>query len=289
MLTIYYDMEVAPPTYELVTFLCRAECERIARGHERVHVVFLPGPVDGFRRDRLWPYGTDARRAMLRDVAVPLCRLLPSVEMVTVRNDRQGVPRDGLGVLRRFYGFAEQVNACRKGVRPLRARGPAIGREADLVTITLREAEHWPDRNSSVADWLAAAQWMRDVQGLRAVFVRDAAKAGEGLDGFETDAAAATDIAARARLYSRAALNLFVSNGPAWLCAAMDLPAAIFRPVQEGSIRAFAANYLRECGVVPGGQIPGAPSYLRLVWQRDTAENIVAAVERFLSAERQVA
>jgi hypothetical protein len=216
---------------------------------------------------------------MLHNVCAPLCRLLPSVSDVRVeRERRRGV--SGFGVApQRLYGFQEYVSAYRRGVRPLRfvPHQP----DAGLITITLREASHWPARNSDVAAWIAAAKTLRDELGARVVFVRDTAKASEPVPDFETDVAAALDIDARAELYARAALNLGVSNGPIWMCLAMDAPTIVFRPVDDAVGLAFSTRHLRYCGVPEGGQLPGAPAWHRLVWERETAAAIVQAASDY--------
>jgi hypothetical protein len=285
MLTAHYDLYGSPPTYEVVSFLMRAERERIARGEDSLRIVFLPGPLEGFRRDNLWPHGGGAREAMLRNVCVPLCWLLPSVVDVQVEPHRPGNLR-GFGVApQRLYGFKQFVDAYAQGVRPLRERVAPSAREPDLLTITLREAVHWPARNSNVPAWLAAARRLQE-RGWRAVVVRDTATAHAPLPDVVTDAAAAMSIAPRAALYARAALNLFVSNGPAYLCLAMDLPTLMFRPVNDGLGLAFSRRHWSLCGVAAGVQLPGAPDYQHLVWQDDTADNIVAAVESMLRERR---
>lgn len=287
MLTAYYDLHGSPPTYEVVSFLMRAERERLARGEDSLRIVFLPGPLEGFRRDNLWPRGGGAREAMLLNVCVPMCWLLPSVVDVQVQRHRDAKQR-GFGIApERLYGFQQFVEAYRRGIRPLRTRAPEP-KEPRLVTMTLREAEHWPTRNSNLAEWLAAADALR-ARGNRVVIVRDTARARDTLPGHEVDAAAAMSILPRAALYSRAALNLFVSNGPAYLCLAMDLPTLMFRPVDDGLGLAFSRKYWSLCGVAAGGQLPGAPAHQRVLWQDDTADAIVAAACDHLDAAREVA
>jgi hypothetical protein len=94
--------------------------------------------------------------------------------------------------------------------------------DPSLVTLTLRECEHWPERNSKVEEWQKAAVAIRSM-GYRARIVRDAR-----FDG-------TLDLESRANLYRSAACNMFVSNGPAWFAMALDAPAVIMRPATEGT------------------------------------------------------
>ena len=119
MLAAYYDLARSPPTYDVVSFLCAVEGERILRGENYVDIFFLPGPDDGFRKDKVWPF-TIAERERMRDkVAVPICRLLPSARSVQLFKGNR--PTKGLGVGQTLHMWREFVEGCRKGIRPLRA------------------------------------------------------------------------------------------------------------------------------------------------------------------------
>ncbi len=280
MFDAYYDLSCSPPTYDIISFLGEVERERRIRGEEEVAITFLPGPIGGFRADTLWPHSIPERIRMRDRVARPICRLLPSVQSVTVADTRIG--HNGFGAGKALYGMWRQVAAMRDDIRPLRAIEPRWESKDRLVTITLRESEHWPERNSNVGDWAAAALWLEE-DGWDVIIVRDTFTAREKIGNLSTDAMASESITARARLYTSAAVNMFISNGPAWLALALDVPVVMLRPVNDflrgpfGS-EAFAAN-----GVEYGAQIPGAPPYQRLVWTDDTADNIMAAFHAYVA------
>jgi hypothetical protein len=281
-LNCFYDLSVSPPTYDIISFLCRAEQQRVESGKHGIEVTLLPGPASGFRRDNLWPF-TVAERVTVRDrVAVPLCRLLPSCVRVETASERPAAAA-GVGFGKPMYGLAEFVTAYRAGVRPLRAR--RLARDPELVTITLREAEHWPARNSNIAAWIAAADEIKR-RGYRVVFVRDTSRFSDPVPGFDICPEASVDIARRAELYAAAAVNLGVSNGPLWMALAMDAPVLMLRPTLERSLSVFGAAFYAHCGVPSRGQLPGAPAWHRLAWSDDdTASEIVTAFDEFVSAQ----
>ena len=230
----------------------------------------------GFRKDKLWPFTFDERVKMRDRVAMPICRLLPAVRDVQVLNTR---PATGFGVGEIRHMWRELVQACRAGVRPLRMLAVP---DPNLVTITLRECEHWPERNSNVPVWLRAGAEIAREFGKRVVFVRDTLQAGCALPGAFVHTMASMHIPIRAGLYRSAYCNLFVSNGPAWLSIALDAPTMIFKPVTERSSPVSSAKFFEHCGVKRGGQLPGAPSYQRLVWSNDNEiEPIVNAFRQF--------
>jgi hypothetical protein len=81
--------------------------------------------------------------------------------------------------------------------------------------ITLREADHWPSRNSRVEEWIKFAKTL----DRRVIFVRDTAKAHEPIEGFETCPEASIDVHKRLALYARAKMNFAVCTGPMMLAA----------------------------------------------------------------------
>ena len=287
MLTAYYDLWTSPPTYDIVAFLCAVERERIRRGEDGVSINIIPGHVGGFRRDKFWPFTIAERQAMLDKVAAPMARMLPSAKEVAIWTKRPQRKADwSIGWMLSLYGLRLQVECMREGIRPLCSVEPWT-QDPSLVTITLREAAHWPERNSNVQAWVEAAKRI-EYLGFNVVVVRDTlhCDADEFLPEVVQSFQASTVLECRARLYRSAACNLVVNNGPAWFAIALDAPVLMLKPTVEGVMRTCSAAYFQECGIPPGGQIPGAPDYQQIAWQDDTADNIVAAFQKFMETCR---
>jgi hypothetical protein len=147
--------------------------------------------------------------------------------------------------------------------------------------MTLRESEHWPTRNSRRSEWILAA-WKIKRLGYPVVIVRDTLHADQPLPGIETAPHASRNLEARAVLYRSAAVNMFVSNGPAWFALAIDAPAIILRPATDGANPKSSTGALRNRYKLGNG-LPNAPAYQRLIWQDDTTENIVNAAKDALT------
>lgn len=281
MLTACYDLARSPTSYDIVSFLLYAEAERIRRGEESLHIVILPGPNGGFRQDNLWPKSLETRANLLRDIVVPMCKLLPSCVSVDVLEQRPSeselAPQIGFGPP--LHMFDRFVRSIAQSGRPLRAKGE-IHPNPKLVTITLRESEHWPERNSNVKQWLQAARELV-ARGYHIVFVRDTIRYNEPIEEFPVNAQAACELHARATLYASALCNMFVSNGPAWFAIAMNAPALIFRPTTENLHRVFSEEFLAQCGLRKGQQLADSPTHQRIVWQDDDASTILQAFEAF--------
>jgi hypothetical protein len=262
-----YDLECSPPTYDFVGFLLSAECERIRRGLDSFSVAVVPGSAGGFRPDQLPPYTVAARERMRDGIVVPMASLLPSCAHVEVQSDRTRPDGDVIWFGEKHYGTDLFVKAFRDGVFPLRAPKPS--EREPYVTITLREADYWPTRNSDIGEWLRVAAWVRS-QGVQPVIVRDAGKAGQLLP-FETDDMASVDLVHRANLYAGSKLNMFVNNGPAWVCAAMGVPTLICK-LTAPEAPCVSPGFFSAVGMPVGSQI--AP-HIRLLWHDDRAGRII--------------
>jgi hypothetical protein len=285
MLHACYDLARSPPTYDFAAFLCQVEIERLARGDRDIEIVFAPGPVGGFRDDALWPRSIEEREALFWRVALPMCRLLPRCRSVRRLASRDQVGADCFGFDRVLHGLRSQAAACARGVRPLRAYMPVRTNDR-LVTITLREAEHWPERNSNVSAWIAAASEIERC-GFDVVVIRDTLFGRDGLPSVTCDPRAPFDLHYRAELYAAAKVNLGVSNGPLWMALAMDAPVAMLRPVCDRAGGMASAGQFASCGIRRGGQMPGAPDWQRLVWSGDNTDEILAAFDDFVGGVKK--
>jgi hypothetical protein len=226
-------------------------------------------------------------RVQMRDrVAVPMAHMLPGAA-VELLDERPRRPVDGsIGWQQRLYGLRVHLAELRAGARPLRPKVNYRGFDYpaapdNLITITLREAEHWPERNSNLGEWHAAATLIRSM-GYHVVVVRETRFAGARFADFADAPQASLDLYYRAALYRAAALNLFVNNGPAWFAVALDAPVMIFKLVVEGLMPTVRASYFAGCGLPPGQQLP-AP-HQTIVWENDTFASIAGAFQAWHEA-----
>lgn len=170
--------------------------------------------------------------------------------------------------------------AAKRGEAVPRFSSPHAGRyEPGMVTITLREATHWPHRNSNLGAWLRLASDLR-AAGERVVFIRDTERAFEPLGNFETDPLASVDLVHRMARYETAKANLFIGNGPATLGVFSDKPWLQFVALEDddsGYLPNTAKFWRDNHGIEPGGQYPWSRPDQRLVWAPDSYEQILTA------------
>lgn len=275
-----YDLSKCPPTYDIVSFLLQAELRRLELGEPHMEVHILPGPVFGFRVDNLWPRSPRSRRSILRNIVLPICSLLPSARGATTHFKSPENLRGAFGYGEYRIGLVPFYEAYAREIRPLRA--PPVEKIPNLITITLREAEHWPERNSRNEEWLSAARSLRAI-GFRVVVIRDTRLADEPFEDFETAPEASRSIAKRAEIYTAALCNLMISNGPTQFALALNAPVLFIRPTIEGLWKMFGAEGYARAGIEEGAQFPGAPHHQRVVWAEDFANEILLSTMRFIS------
>ena len=263
---------VGPMGYDFITWLVDAELTRVREGAPKpLKVGFWHG-----RPDLINPYNTiEARQRWLDNLFRPALKLLGAVEDERAIHGRQKelwVPRDIVKAVRagekvpRFHSSA-QIPPSMRGA----------------VTITLREASHWPHRNSNVEAWYRVASDLKR-RGERVVFVRDTCKAWEPVVGFDTCPDASLNLETRCSLYEHAKANLFISNGPFGIACYGDRPYLCFVPIEDedtqGGYEPATAKFWRASTEIgPGEQWPWAQPDQRLVWKPDTYENIAEAWE----------
>jgi hypothetical protein len=264
-----YDLSCAPASYDFLTWLVIAEMNRRERGFPGpLKVAFKAGPKDGFRDDNL-PVGAEGRREIFDNVIRPALKLVGAVET-----------DEALEGCRYHYTMNTVSDAARNGidVPSLKATAEDLARVDTYlngqrpIVITLREAEHWPQRNSNLDAWLKFAAWVKEP----VIFVRDTAKADEPLP-FPTCPEASRDIGLRTALYERAKINLFVSNGPGVIPVYSDSPYLLIKPLADDYIVKMEDWWRKGIGVAPGEQFPWAKPNQRIAWCDDSFENIMSA------------
>lgn len=247
-LAFVYDFDVCPVTFDFASYLAAAEMERRSRGLAGLHVYFVPGSVDGLRREapdyeKVVP--PETRKWRIRNLIIPMLSLLPSVKGYTVCDTRrqadQLIPRDSRVLYPADYRVylprqplkrAIHDHARNAAVLPMfrttsRARAlvddflkqETAGRKP--IVITLRDYDYNAERNSRVDDWISFADSL-DRREYAAVFVFDSETMKRApraqLEKHTVCEAASFNLEMRMALYSAAWLNMAVMHGPMELC-----------------------------------------------------------------------
>lgn len=264
---VCYNCAVAPFSFDFLPWLASAEMTRVREG--------APGPLKvafWFGRDGKTGMSNGIRQRMFEKVVRPLVSLMGAVETSNTG-----------GRFKEFYGLGDVANGARAGEAVPRIKSPISFSDRGYVTITLRENNLYPHRNSNVAAWLKFGEYLLN-KGEQVVFVRDTAKAHEPLgepDGSTTIPMAAFELPVRAALYQAAKINLCMANGPWGLMLFMDRPWLAFNRPNDGvSYEPNSPEFWRDFhGVEYGGQFPWCRPDQRVVWANDDFDNLVMAWE----------
>jgi len=239
--------------------------------------------MNGFRDDDL-PPDLETRRGMLWRICVGMARLLPSVRNIDVKDRRWNVSGNVFPVgYEQTSPKSHYATAYLKNAEPMLKASAYATKQVrarfnrPYATITLREADHWPDRNSNKWEWVKVANWLKS-QNIQPVIVPDSG--GTGLSNFGEYAefqAAAFDIDLRCALYEGACINLGVLNGPMSLIPYLNARYLICNVVVETAI-ATTTEFLRSHGFEKGDSFGGNG---KMVWEPDTAKMIINELQEF--------
>lgn len=266
-----YHCNNVPNGFDFLTWLMTQEIYRVDEG--------APAPL----KVAFWRGRNPQPNAWIDHVYRPLIAIIGGVE------DDRALRRMGADVhVTRTMAAMYRVGA--KLPKLSAAQDHDVPRNA--ITITLRECDSFPHRNSDLLTWYEFAKTLK-AQGERVIFVRDTSKATEPLTGCETSVAASLNLDVRMCLYQNSKLNFFVSNGPMMLAAlTQNIPYITFVQPEEMDSK-YDANkptfWKLKMGVQMGEQFPWAGSHQRIIWEKATLPIIAEAHRAWLSDNKIIA
>jgi uncharacterized Rossmann fold enzyme len=276
----FYDLSVSPFSFDFATFLL------CAKAKECTDVVIVPG-------ERSYQKCTPGEQEYrLRNLILGLC---PNAIVCQTREEaktlwHEGCFPEGYTVEKPVYSHLLGQLLKQTKILPFMptaektAEVKADWPQEKLVVITIRDTHIKPGRNSNVAEWVKAADWIKTI-GLTPVFVPDTEKPDEVFGEHLVSKKAALDVQYRLALYEEAHLNLGVNNGPLALCMYSRRPFLYFRPITHGYPESHE-EFWRKNGVPINSQLPWFHRCQRIIWQGgDDLENIKVNVERWIKAK----
>jgi tetratricopeptide (TPR) repeat protein len=301
----FYDLSVSPVTFDFLSFLLLADLHRRKNGLYYLHVVIVPGNLNGFRMGDEWAYDSEHQFWRLKNVVVPLCWLMPNTQ-VTVSGSREeaalifgrmvhpcfpptyspSAPVESHHPARFIAAFREnEFHGITVSADALRYAGQWIASHAKgrkVVAITLREAPYEKDRNSNLDAWTAFAKRL-DPNVFFPVFIRDVDAAfsgtGERLLGLPVFCEATWNMELRAAIHELAYLNLSVNNGPGLVAWGNRRARALVFKIVTPSAGATTVQFCNAIGWPPGSQLEFLTPFQRFVWEDDS----LAVIEREFS------
>jgi hypothetical protein len=305
VLYAFYDLQVAPITYDASWFAAAADLKRRQLGLSRIHFVILPGGKDGFREERTAYESTvdsATRLWRLHNIVVPILTLVPAFGGLTLLPSRSEVGSFRAVAQNRLYpehyepslpvshlpvellslpvNDGEPIGTLRAPIQARRYIDRWVAQRLSgrkLITITVRDYLFMPARNSNVEAWAAFAKRL-DSAKYFPVFILDTERTldplPDALLGSEVLREASWNVWLRMALYETSYLNLGVNNGPLFMCMMNTLTRVLIFKILTPSVPQTTDELMSKLGFTIGGQVPFATPFQRLVWEEDDLETI---------------
>jgi len=282
----FYDFSVSPFSYDFLAFI------GMARAAGCTETVFVPGERDYQK------CSPEQQRFRLKTLMVPLAEMSGTCIVAKTREEAITLVLPDcfpIGytvekpIMAHMFG---QIIRSGKGLW-LKASPKAQQRVAAYlgqrrpITMTIRDSDIKPLRNSNLPEWLEAARQLQK-DGHDVLFVPDTDHPDRFFEGFDSYPEAAIEPDLRAALYAHSLLNLGIGNGPMGLCFYSALPYFIFR-MQDERFQECSADFLAKHSLPVGSQAPWCRPHQGIVWEPDESEVIVRHVREWVSKFKQEA
>ena len=300
-LYFFYDLEVAPITFNFCETLGMANAYRKSLGLDFLYVIFVPGPSDGLREemdDYEMIIDKNSRHWRRYHLLFPTTHLVPScsgfsncafrfeAEQLYSKIPYNNIyPKDystQFPTIPLFYEGARNssmdimvIEATAKATQYIKQwlNIRALGRKT--IVITLRQYLYMPKRNSNIEAWATFSR-MLDPKEYFVVIVPDVeiamGKPFTLLAEFTHFTEACWNIELRAALYETAYLNLGVNNGPFNLCWLNKKCRYVMFKVITEEVPQTTEEALKKAGFIPGESPAFALRHQKWVWESDITE-----------------
>jgi hypothetical protein len=325
-LTVCYDLDIYPISYDICWFLLCGDLERSRRGLKHLHIIFIP--IED-HEGRVYPPGYDAvvdltsRKWRFTNICASITQLVPGCAGVTTCSTRRQAAAllllaiDRWPDTRAFGGPPTLSSIYRDLTKRLAAAGPDWGLKAPdqgmryirrwlsdraggrkPVVVTLRQYGVDVERNSRTADWVAFLKNL-DHAKYFPVLVPDTDAALESnpeFEGLTLCSEAAWNQGLRMALYQSAYINLFVNSGPASLCILSSRCRYLLFKITVPGTHLASEQTLRQMGFEPGTTPGFATPHQKWIWDEDRLdlisrefESMVEKIEGPKQRQREVA
>ncbi|AYA63674.1 hypothetical protein [Alteromonas sp. RKMC-009] len=307
VLTVVYDLRIAPPTFDFLVFMVRCKLEANRRGLSSLSVVICPGDKHGFRSNIDF-FSVEEMNYRVMNLFLPIASMIDKNASFYLARSRQEARERFTAAAHQFpeqhnflhpvgrhfyhemFAFIEQgiehqiLDATDFDKRKISEWAASRGLDiARCICITLRECEAHQSRNSLLAEWKNVATQLV-AQGHAVIVIRDTAKAMSALNwgsGIWECPEAALSVSLRLALYQQCRVNLTVSNGTQVLCYFSNSHYLCFGMVDE-SCTSNTLSHLAEIGFHYGrNKLVGAKEGQYLCWDAPLATHILAALSYY--------
>ena len=291
ILYAFHDFRVTWPSFDYFGFLITAEWSRRKIGADKLHIVFVPQPDDQFHEE--FDYDLNEKKWRLNNIIIPACWLLPSCSGVSVCGTLEHAKEifDGLNspIFPEGYTIEKPIVngdpswpallanmginlsylvSTTQALKYISSWMEIHSSGKKVITLTLRNSKKHRNRNSDLGLWSEISHWLKD-SGYFPVIVPDTDAALEPLGpeflGITSIPSVSFNLELRMALYEESFLNLFVSNGPAYICCFNK--NAHFIQFRTGDFLTNPMSIQSFQGIPYGSNPPYLNHFQKSVWQ----------------------
>lgn len=280
---VVYNLASGPCSFDFLAWLQIQTMRHSIEGHgEPMQVAFSMGQDQDLQRSLI----TDQRKTMFEHIMTPLIPMIGAVEVPIRDLMAQGPCRwpetYTLNAAVELYNSGAPMPTITPNKDAVDKVEAFLKAHPNPVVITLREATHWPHRNSNIPEWLKFCDYLSG-KGENVIVVRDTTQAKEPFGAYHTCPPASLELHSRVALYQRAKANFFCANGPSMLCSFNEKPWFILGPLDpSGEYPPGRAEWWKpHHGIDALGQFPWSGPNQRIIWELDTYESLVRTWEAF--------
>ena len=290
----YYDMSVAPCSYDFFSFFMHCEIARIRRNLDHIFLHFIKGPKNEFRQDNL---RSDSQNlTFFLNVIIPGLSVLKSCKKFewVEREEISGVPANPDLIFPRGYHpqkpVADYVGndfalSRVRGDLPGYFQAPPFAREfasqwisrfkeKKIVTLTVRELERDDVGGTRSIDkeiWETFFEYLKTLD-FEPVVLRDTHYAFTGKKIFQNAVECpegSLSVAFRLALYEASEYNFFKNNGPQLLAFFCDTRSADFLKF-DNNVTALSENWFNNnFGMKIDCDYPMTRKKIKFVWKNE--------------------
>ena len=296
-LNVYYDLKYGPATFDFAHFLAFSNAVRqdIKSNDMSINIIGAEfrekSPRDKILED-------SERKWRINHILVKLANLIPEVSSVTFNSSYLsemkipafpgGYPPNpgdneysmpySASFLRHFYD-SKNIN-----IRPFRASEQAknfvnnIYKDDDVITITLRNSEYEPKRNSNLEEWYKVYQAIKKTR-FRPIVIpcfEDCMKnKSYSKYDWEVWEPASIELDLRLALYEKSQENLCVVNGTSSVLYLSNCNYHMFKVGANTYRTAEPGFFLQEYGTKIGESPIFSTNDQHFIWENDDASNVL--------------
>lgn len=300
-----YDLNTNLASYDVINFLVLAEHKRISLKKMFIKFIIVPSRSNKKHYIANLHHKNNDLDWRISHIITPLAKAIPSIKSIynlAYREEFNYLPQctdifpEGYTIDKPNHQFSYS-NSKLKSLGVFKVFTPAIVAieivknyfssipiNSRVVTITLREYEKQPERNSNISSTLKFCNYL-ELNGFYPIIIRDTYTCTKSInveiEKFCRFPTASIDLDIRLALYQASFLNISVNTGPCYLFYfTKGVNSIEYRWVDE-TVFSISKKTMEQAGYIQNKQPLFACSKNTVFWGRDSFENLIKGFLNF--------